>query len=410
MSRKWLEHEGRSWTEKGIITSEQYKRILDLYPVQKRAAGLIPILGSILVGLGILSFIAANWQDIPQLVRLIMICVIMAGFYAAGDRFLKKDHEKLGAALMGLGLASFGAGIVLVGQMFHLQAYGVSSFIVWGCAGLTLTFLVHSRYLFLFTLLIFTGLQWYNATEFNTFSFISLAIMIIGLGYYWMKRPDALLGWCLALSFAVQSIMLVASHDWPFTWFFVPIWLLYALADWSRERKAVYPFQAVPLVAAFAFNLFIVMFWNKDDSYSFHDNISAQPLWYVLSLLVLLAVSLGGKFKYKRLSSSLDFILAIPFFYLSTGVDASYLLTLFLFSLYLLWRGYAEEWNVKINLGTLLFLCSTMAAYGKLAWDFMDKSVFFILGGIILLGLSWFLNRRKKQFLEEVEEDKHHDE
>ena len=409
MSRKWLEHEGRSWTEKGIITTDQYKRILELYPVQKRAIGIIPILGSILVGLGILSFVAANWQDIAPLARLVMICVIMAGFYIAGERFLKKDHEKLGVALIGLGLAAFGAGIILIAQMFHLQAYGVTSFIVWGSVGLLLTYMVQSRYLFLISLLIFTGLQWYNSVEFNTFSFVSLAIMIIGLGYYWLKRPDALLGWCLALSFAVQSIMLVAVHNWPFTWFLVPIWLLYALTDWSRERKIVYPLQAVPLVAAFAFNMFIVLFWSKSDSIFFHNNISAQPLWYVLTLLILLAVSLAGKYKYKRLASSLDWILVIPLFYLSTGLDAAYLLTLFLFSLYLLWRGYAEEWPVKINLGTLLFLCSTMAAYGKLAWDFMDKSVFFILGGIILLALSWFLNRRKKQFLEEVEEGKHHD-
>ncbi len=409
MSRKWLEHEGRSWTEQGIITNDQYKRILDLYPVQKRAIGIIPILGSILVGLGILSFAAANWQDIAPLARLVMICVIMAGFYIAGERFLKKDHEKLGVALIGLGLAAFGAGIILIAQMFHLQAYGVTSFIVWGSIGLLLTYIVQSRYLFLISLLIFTGLQWYNSVEFNTFSFVSLAIMIIGLGYYWLKRPDALLGWCLALSFAVQSIMLVAVHNWPFTWFLVPIWLLYALTDWTRERKIVYPLQAVPLVAAFAFNMFIVLFWSKGDSVFFTNNISAQPLWYGLTLLILLAVSLAGKYKYKRLTSSLDWVLIIPLFYLSTGVDAAYLLTLFLFSLYLLWRGYAEEWPVKINLGTLLFLCSTMAAYGKLAWDFMDKSVFFILGGIILLALSWFLNRRKKRFMEEVEEGKHHD-
>jgi uncharacterized membrane protein len=204
MSRKWLEHEGRSWTEQGIITNDQYKRILELYPVQKRAIGIIPILGSILVGLGILSFVAANWQDIAPLARLVMICVIMAGFYIAGERFLKKDHEKLGVALIGLGLAAFGAGIILIAQMFHLQAYGVTSFIVWGSVGLLLTYMVQSRYLFLISLLIFTGLQWYNADAFNTFSNTSLAIMMIGLGYYWLKRPDALLGWCLALSFAVQ--------------------------------------------------------------------------------------------------------------------------------------------------------------------------------------------------------------
>ena len=40
---------------------------------------------------------------------------------------------------------------------------------------------------------------------------------------------------------------------------------------------------------------------------------------------------------------------------------------------------------------------------------YVDKSVFFILAASLLLSLAGSLNRRKKQFLEEVEEGKHHD-
>ncbi|WP_308638636.1 DUF2157 domain-containing protein [Paenibacillus silvisoli] len=412
MSRKWLQQEGPSWVRQNIITPEQYQRILACYPEQKRAIGLIPILGSILVGLGILSFVAANWQQIPDIVRLIIIGITMTGFYAAGEMFRRRNHEKLGAGLIGLGLLTFGAGIVLVGQMFHLQAYGVTSFIVWGTAGVLLTYLIKSRYLFLLSLLIFSGLQWYNTTEFNHFSFVAFVIMVVGLGYYWLKRPDTLLAWCLAASFAVQSILLVTVHEWPFSWFFIPVWLLYSAMDWAKERKSVYPFQAIPLVAAFVHNLIIVLFYTDRADSTFLQDLSAQPLWYGLALALLFALSLAGKQRFNRLSSSPDWLLALPFFYMPHGADAAYLLVLFAFSLYLLWRGYAEEWAVKINLGTLLFLTSTMAAYGKLAWDFMDKSVFFILGGVILLSLSWFLNRRKKQFLtehREEEEEKPHD-
>ena len=60
------------------------------------------------------------------------------------------------------------------------------------------------------------------------------------------------------------------------------------------------------------------------------------------------------------------------------------MIALFVFSLQLLWRGYAEEWRAKINWGTVLFLLSTLVAYGKLTWDFMDKSLFFILGGVLM--------------------------
>jgi LPXTG-motif cell wall-anchored protein len=56
----------------------------------------------------------------------------------------------------------------------------------------------------------------------------------------------------------------------------------------------------------------------------------------------------------------------------------------------------------------VLFLLITMTAYGKLAWNFMDKSFFFIIGGVLLLTLSWFLGRRRKQFLNDSKEGTKH--
>jgi LPXTG-motif cell wall-anchored protein len=50
-----------------------------------------------------------------------------------------------------------------------------------------------------------------------------------------------------------------------------------------------------------------------------------------------------------------------------------------------------------------------MTAYGKLTWSFMDKSMFFIIGGVLLLALSWVLNRRKNRFLTKAKEDDGHD-
>jgi uncharacterized membrane protein len=86
-----------------------------------------------------------------------------------------------------------------------------------------------------------------------------------------------------------------------------------------------------------------------------------------------------------------------------------YLLVTFFFSLFLLWRGYVEEWRFKINLGTVLFLISTMTAYSKLTWDFMDKSLFFIIGGVLLLLLSWVLNNRRRQFIHDTKEGSTHE-
>ncbi|WP_028549821.1 DUF2157 domain-containing protein [Paenibacillus sp. UNC451MF] len=400
MSRKWLEKEGLRWVDQNIVTREQYHQILGLYEDKKHAIGILPILGSILVGLGILSFVAANWQDIPQLMRLSLIMIIMVACYGAGEIFQRKDHEKLGIALTALGFVSFGAGIVLIGQMFHLVAYNITSFIVWGSTGILLTYLYRSRFIYLLSLIVFTAAQLYNMLEFNQFSYIGFAIMALGLGYYAWMRKNTLLTWCFSLSYVLHALIFILHKDWAFLWFFIPVMVLYTLGDWYKDRSTGYALQSVPLAAAYIFAVVITLSWVNHPSDL--DEVLATPWIFISSMLVLFVLSFIGKLKHERSSSALEWVLVVPFVYLPSGVSILYLLSLFFFSFYVLWRGYIEEWRFKINFGTVLFICSSMIAYGKLTWDFMDKSLFFIIGGVLLLALSWFLNRRNKRFLDEV--------
>jgi LPXTG-motif cell wall-anchored protein len=53
----------------------------------------------------------------------------------------------------------------------------------------------------------------------------------------------------------------------------------------------------------------------------------------------------------------------------------------------------------QLTIGAVLFVIATMVAYFKLTWAFLDKSLFFLLGGVLLLGLSWYLRRRNAQVL-----------
>ncbi|WP_282936410.1 DUF2157 domain-containing protein [Paenibacillus sp. RC67] len=400
MSRKWLEKEGLRWVDENIVTPDQYHRILGLYEDKKHAVGVLPILGSILVGLGILSFVAANWQDIPQIMRLSLIMIVMVACYATGEIFRRKDHEKLGIALTALGFISFGAGIVLIGQMFHLIAYDITSFIVWGTAGIGLTYLYRSRFIYLLSLIVFTAAQLYNTLEFHQFSYTGFAIMAAGLGYYAWQRKNTLLTWCFSLSYVLHALIFILNKEWKFLWFFIPVMVLYTLGDWYKDRVTGYALQSVPLAAAYIFGVVAAIAWDHHSTDL--DDIWANPWFYLISLLVLFILSVAGKWKNKRLSSALEWILVVPFIYLPSGIAVLYLLALFFFSFYVLWRGYIEEWRFKINFGTVLFICSSMVAYGKLTWNFMDKSLFFIIGGILLLVLSWFLNRRNKRFLEEM--------
>lgn len=404
MSRKWVEREAPRWVDQGIVTREQADRILGLYEDKKHAIGLLPILGSVLVGLGILSFIAANWQDIPQLLRLALLALVMCGFYAGGEMATRRRGQKLGIALVGLGVISFGAGIILIGQMFHLVAYNAGSFILWAAAGALAAYLYRSRYLYLLALLLFDAAQVYSVTSFGGFSYTAFVLMVAALGYYgWKFRSDVIV-WCFSLSVTAHALMWVLAEEYKFMWMFIPALALYLLGDWLKERRGAYALQAAPLAAAFLFGVFMVLVGGEWNYPSLHERLTPEPLAYLGALAALFAASLAGKYVRGQLSTAYEWVLFVPFFYLNAGVYVMYLLSLFFFSLYVLWRGYAESWRFKINFGTVLFICSTLVAYSKLTWDFMDKSLFFIIGGVLLIGLSWFLNRKNKQVLHNAEE------
>ena len=105
---------------------------------------------------------------------------------------------------------------------------------------------------------------------------------------------------------------------------------------------------------------------------------------------------MAGKRTRDRMGSATDWLLLLPGFYLSGGLPLAIasLVVLYAYSGAVLWRAQVEQNPDRVTLGTILFILSTMVAYFKLTWEFMDKSLFFLCGGVLLLGLSWYLRRR----------------
>ncbi|RYU74067.1 DUF2157 domain-containing protein [Hymenobacter persicinus] len=399
MSRKLVETEGPKWVAQGIITTEQQQRLLALYPDDARVVGLLPLLGSLLVGLSALSLIAANWQDLPELVRLLLLLGSMGGAYAAGEYFLRRGgNDSLGIGLIGLGLVLFGAGIVLTSQMYQLIGYDVTGLLAWAVAGTALTFIYQSRFLFALTAVIGGIVQGYSTGQLSGFSYVTAALAVLGLGYYWWRRPDALLGGILATGIMWQAGLLIDFLHTKITWFFIPAMLVYAAGDWQTDRPAGRALQAPPLVAAFLFTFGLALY-GETDTYA---GLLRPPLMaYLGALLAVFAVSVAGKRVRGRLGSLTDWLLLLPGFYLPSGLALAVatLVVLYAYSGAVLWRAQQEHNADRITLGTTLFILTTMAAYFKLTWAFMDKSLFFLCGGALLLGLSWYLRRAARAAL-----------
>src|SRR2546425_4010818 len=97
-----------------------------------RTARVVLAAAALLIGAGVFSFVAANWEQMPREARLGLIGAFMLaanvwGWYLrARTRF-----HATGEALLAVGTLVYGAGIFLVAQMFHLRANWPDGFMLW---------------------------------------------------------------------------------------------------------------------------------------------------------------------------------------------------------------------------------------------------------------------------------------
>jgi hypothetical protein len=169
--------------------------------------------------------------------------------------------------------------------------------------------------------------------------------------------------------------------------------LIYAAGDWQTDRPAGRALQGPPLITAYLFMLGLALYGEVG---TYAGMLRPPLLAYLAALGVVLAISLVGKRTRNRLDSATDWLLLLPGFYLPGGLPLAVasLVVLYAYSGSVLWRAHAERNPDRVTLGTILFILTTMVAYFKLTWEFMDKSLFFLCGGVLLLGLSWYLRWR----------------
>ncbi|MFZ4070328.1 MAG: DUF2157 domain-containing protein [Caulobacterales bacterium] len=118
--RKRLEADLERWIEAGYIAPERRADILGSVPERRiEASAALGFAGAALLGIAVIAFVMANWDQLPRFGRMILILALLGGAIAgaawAGD---KRPGIQSGLALIA-GLI-FAAGVGLVGQMFNL--------------------------------------------------------------------------------------------------------------------------------------------------------------------------------------------------------------------------------------------------------------------------------------------------
>ncbi|KAA0965507.1 DUF2157 domain-containing protein [Sporosarcina sp. ANT_H38] len=329
----------------GQLETNQARKLLGEYVPTERLSfvRILLVIGAVLIGVGILSFIAGNWQHIPKLAKFLLLFFATAGFYAGGYK-LEDNYPKTSRSLYYIGLFVFGAGIFLIGQMFNLGEGVYADFFMWGLG-------------------------------------------ILPLAHY---LKDKLISASAALFFIIYGFNVLSGTDGvPYL-----LLLIIPLLFWMNEKRMGQSrglfIANMILSLMFLFNLFI-----------FFDVKELLILCTFFALGIFLAFYPFGRYKLPSewLGSTVYGIAGLFLTFPNTWTDfvpeanagmAAIIFTI-IFALKLLFF-------LKIgSLPAVLIVCTLIFRfYADLSYNFMPKSLFFIVGGLILIGFGfWFEKTRR---------------
>ncbi|MCP4399662.1 MAG: DUF2157 domain-containing protein [bacterium] len=195
---KKLKKESPKWIEADIIDTGQQQAILSRYAPRKhdiprRLPAIMIGLAVILLSVGIIMFYAANWRKMPPAFRLIQVFLLMFATYGLCYYFevVRQDSQKIGRAFLFLGMISYGAGIVLTAQVFHISAHPTNGVLAWCLGVLAMSWVMQDRWgYYLAALLTFIWHLW-EYFEYGNPNYLFILFPLV-LGYLFYKKQAAI--------------------------------------------------------------------------------------------------------------------------------------------------------------------------------------------------------------------------
>jgi uncharacterized membrane protein len=384
-----LEQEIELWLREGLIAPDQKDKLLARYRVLKEAdekAGpgklitTLSILGSILIGIGAILFIASNWSLIPKWGKLFIVFSSMLTSYGLGFyfRYEKVTYPKVGASLILLGSLIFGAGIFLIAQMYHITVHYPNGPLLWGLGVLPLAYLL--RFKSLISLAIIDLLIWLGMEANFWISYSSYYEIITMVNLYFMTGITL---WGIGLMHREWQSMRIISSPYIILGSMITFSAGYILTFDIHESSFVS--EALLIFYIGITSLFLLSVIPRILSKEKEKGWGPETLGLFILMGIVLYLSLSFP-----VMSSKAFKEGFRLFF-------NILFALEIFGLIIL--GFIKRYPTYVNIGLLFFAVDVVTRYFDFFWALLPRSLFFIIGGLFLLFGGIYLERKRRTIL-----------
>ncbi|MGF1480181.1 MAG: DUF2157 domain-containing protein [Cyanophyceae cyanobacterium] len=146
--RYQLREELAQWQAEGIVSHNISEQLANRYGLSEldtasrdRFVTILLGLGSVLLGLAAITFVAANWQQWTREIKVFLLLSLFISVSAGGFYLWQHStRQRLGQALLLLGSLILGANLGLMSQMFHLSGAAYQLYLVWSLGVLAMAY------------------------------------------------------------------------------------------------------------------------------------------------------------------------------------------------------------------------------------------------------------------------------
>ncbi len=522
---RWLGKELPLWQDKNIISSEQADAILHFYGIKKGdlkkkmdMVKIVSLVGSVFVGLGIIFFIASNWQRVSSNLKTVILLgttfiTLYLGYFFSYE---KEGWINLGKSLVLLTTLFWGASIALICQIYHIpSSENWYIMLLWAFPILPVAIFFENDYVYLLSSVLFiiwNFLYSYNNNLANYYypliifglllpmaksSIIGRRINILGLLassmyciyykyewlaliisiglflYYIIKKEEKFYLYSASISFVFWAFTyLNIRTKQPNFYFLVPLGVMFYLTYKDKLKESIVLCVGNLIIwinlTLYSFSQILNYKINTFDSVLLHSFIGLvlystgilsqnkevefakvykllgflitfvcvyflsfkgifqkldQNLLYFyicLFLAVMAAILILGiydfiKGYFKNKANRLEltavmmvFIANLLFLFSAKTVVINTMLAnilLISFAIISIALGVELQKPSIFNMGIAIFVLFIITRYIDITWELSEKSLFFIIGGLIMLIGGSFLEKQRRKIIQRMKSE-----
>ncbi|MCH7737390.1 MAG: DUF2157 domain-containing protein [Chloroflexi bacterium] len=388
------------WESDGIITAEQSQAIRarysasELAPKSYRARGRLvtglSVIGSVLVGLGVILFLAANWDGIDRWPKLALILVAIV--FAHGLGYYLRYHRgyiRVGSAMVLLACLIYGAGVHLVGQVYNVDVNDPRLMLFWFLGVFPLVYIVKSQpiqFLGVGLFLLAVGFRlpgWIDEVSRGEAVLGASFFLILGLLLLAVGRMKEEINVLRPYSEVFQLVGLITAFGAVFALTFKDIFDSFDKGLYIQGETGVEFRVLIAVAGALTLALVLATVWlhrRNEEGFTLNGIEGIAIAILLTAAYVVVTVDTGGEVFYAILFNAL---LAIALL----GVLVS---------------GYMRGRESWVNIGLAFISIDIFSRYFEYSWDLLDRSLIFVVAGVVLLVGGYLVERGRQMMLERI--------